>query len=55
MPFDTFDTNDSYCILCWVRDVIDPLASWQGGRIRAKGRTFKALKGIERAFKVRYA
>jgi len=52
--FDRNDCHDAYCILCWVRETIDPLASLAKGVIRAKGKAFKTLRGIERATGVRY-
>lgn len=52
--FDRFDTNDTYCILCWVREAIDPLASLTRKGIVIGHRTFKTLKGIERTHKVAF-
>lgn len=52
--FDNKDCHDSFCILCWARETLDPLASLARGKLTIKGRAFKALASVERTFKVRY-
>lgn len=52
--FDRFGLDDTYCILCWVREAIHAGAQLNRRGIRIKGKTYSTLAAIERTHKVAF-